>query len=154
MLHASIFYEFIKRLKLGTDVSYTYGLIDINYETSSSIPLDPNLCEQKNDVYVCTQGLAELTNFRPTLFFDTLFTDKTGLFYFEGGGSFALRKYSSVEKTFDSDEDLSPPGYLSPPLKHVKINLYGLITRAYLEFGFTPKYFPDVILDIGGDFNF
>lgn len=71
---------------------------------------------------------------------------RQGIFYFNadvGASIFVLSAKADEER-----EEVE--GYINQPLQNVRVHLYGLNLRGYIEFGVTPaRYFPDLLVSFG-----
>ncbi len=119
---------------------------DLRYDTARS-PLMPTACIPKpgNDLMMaCSTQLGKESKPYYALGIQQIFK-RQGFWYF--GADFGASVFLLDAKAEEDPEKV----LVLQPIQHARAHLYGLNTRAYIQFGITPAaIIPDILISLGG----
>jgi hypothetical protein len=154
---------------LGITYESTASHAEISYDTATMRDM-PEDCEentQRPGYIRCTAYLGpdgdKSGSF--SVFLEKPFK-RQGFFFFDAGFTFSTITYKgglipkpsgSIKgtKTVSSTAATSPSDGLAPepgeaPLTRAYLEFYGINWQTYVRFGITPRYFPDILISLGG----
>lgn len=152
--------SFFSKYNLGLSYASTANYASISYETTLTpmLPSDCNTSEATSAgnmrcrTFLSPDGVG---SYNISAYLKQPFK-RQGLLYFEPGFTFSTVTYKGVLGTEPSsplqsstDKSKAGPGEVDQPLTNASMSLYGINWQAYIEFGITPRYIPDVLLSLG-----
>jgi hypothetical protein len=147
-------------LGLSYDGSQNHAYIVYDTPSTPTVPKDCVENSQRAGVLRCTAYLgADGTGSGSVgVFLERPFA-RQGFFYFEPGFTFSTISYKGVlisnpgtgitGSQSKSNQAISQAD-ATQPLTKASLEFYGVNWQGYLRFGITPRYFPDILVSLGG----
>lgn len=141
-------------LGLSYDASASYAAISYDAPAQPAMPDNCDPSKSSKGRISCTAYLAPDSSLpTPGIYLESPFK-RQGLLYGEWGFTFSTVEYSGGlvgKPRAATTTDLKRQAKEAPeqPLAHAFLEFYGVNWQAYVRFGLTPRYLPDVLLSAG-----